>query len=110
MNIQEAAEILAKQGVKVDKVGDNQFKVWYAGGQVCSPWSGADLKHVEGIWRGREVIKWARNPHRISKGDLKHHDNTKNRPSTRDAIQTENFDAVPNRNGKVNQSDPWSFD
>ena len=110
MTIEEAIQILSKQGVKVDKIGKNRFRIWYAGGQLCVPWVSTRSKRQEDIWRGREVIQWARNPHRISKGLLKQHDNTKNRRATRDAIQTENFDSIPDRNGKVNQSDPWSFD
>jgi hypothetical protein len=109
MSIDEATEILAKQGVRVDRVGKNQFKLNYKGGEVCVPWVSARSKRQEGVWRGREVIQWARHPHNVSKGLLKHYDARKNRTATRDAIQSEDFDSIPQQ-GKTKPENKWNWD
>ena len=109
MNIAEATEILAKQGVRVDKIGKNQFKLNYKGGEVCVPWVSKASRRTEGVWRGREVIQWAKAPHHISKGPLKHYDARKNRAATRDKIKTENFEDIPQQ-GKTKSENLWSWD
>ena len=64
-------------------------------------------KYWSTIATGRELIKMAKN--KRSKRDLKQFNNSKNRSSTRQAIKTENFDAIP-LNDSPKEEDAWGWD
>ena len=58
----------------------------------------------------REIIKKVKAYQRkVGNKSLKHFDHTKNRTKTRDLVQTENFDAIP-QNQSTHKEDPWSWD
>lgn len=67
------------------------------------------------VLTSREIIKEARhwtsdsNYNTSMKKNVKNFDKGKNRSATRDAIQTGDFDLIP-QNGKVKSEDIWSWD
>lgn len=118
MNCDEATLHLAKRGIKVDKIGKNQFRVWDEKGKVWMPYRSKKTTlrpdiYKDGVWAGREVIALARsyssdNPQNTAmKKNIKHFDK-KNRAATRDLIQKEDFDGIP-KEGPVKEENPWNW-
>lgn len=114
MNTEESISHLAKRGIKADKVGKNQFKVWGHDGEVWTPYRDYRKGSSDGIWTGREVVNLARaysadsSRNTAIKSNTKHFDK-KNRGATRDKIKTEDFDNIP-LNGPVKRENRWNWD
>lgn len=88
----------------IEPIGKNLYKVSYAAFIIDSEEKTA-----------RKLIKWARvytsenKGNSVMKRSIKHYDHKKNRTATRDIINTEEFERIP-QNGKVAEENPWNWD
>lgn len=110
MNLKEALKIIKDRG-------------WW----TITPVEGSDDRFISTLDNGtfpeeltsREVINLARDytsdcrSNTRTKSNVKHFGKRKNRAAERDAINTEDFDSIPQikgRKGRVKDADIWSWD
>jgi len=115
----EATKVLASHGVKVDRLPNRKFKVWYVAGHAIEPWRRSWTyrmnQPINDEWTGREMIDYAKSwlpssQQPSCKKSVKKGTNSSNRSKTRDIINTEEFDKLPNGNFKVDSDNIWNYD
>lgn len=86
-----------QKGFDIEKAGNDLYL-----------YGGETGKHE---YNSRELIKFARAYcEGRGKADVKKFSNSKNRTKTRDLIQREEFESIPNKNYPVDESDIWAWD
>jgi hypothetical protein len=92
-----------KVGLDITKIGDGLYTFKMYDGSLRQ-------------YTARELINLAKDYSSSSKRNttmkknVKHFSNSKNRTKTRDALATEDFDKIPNRNAPVAEDDIWCWD
>jgi hypothetical protein len=95
--LQKAIKILKSQGCSVVNNHDRTFQLRYNNqvGQTVTE---------------RELLGYARHVHSVAHSKMvKKFDNSKNRTATRIALQSGDYDKIP-QSGKVKTEDPWAWD
>ena len=119
MKTDEAIKFLAKKGIHVDRINKNSFRIWDDAGPLRENWTGKSWMQLKDPanynWTGREVIKMARwhkdsDQQTTIHKSLKQDSRNKNRTATRDALKTESFDKIPDKNSPVKTGNIWDWD
>lgn len=107
MHVAEAIQTLKKRLDyihSIEPIGKNLYKVKYAA------WIIDEEERT-----ARQLIKWAKvytsdsKQNTMIKRNIKHFDHKKNRSATRDAINSNDFEKIPQQ-GKVSVENPYNWD
>ncbi len=116
MSINEAIDLLRRKGIRVFRINRTQFKVRDMSGEYWENYYGSYFfRKTREFWAGRDIIKLAQSytdstQQTCLHRNVKQSSRSKNRPATRDAIRTGEFDKIPDKNRPVKRGNPWDWD
>ena len=98
MNVEESIQNLRLKGVLTEVLGDDKHNIVFKDGDIWQM-SSRELVKLSRDWMSKRGTQ-----------DVKHFGNRKNRSATRDLINSEEWDKIPDKNNKVSDDDIWSWD